>query len=567
MLKHILTGQPSSAGSRHHHNDYQPSSGSLHGGHHHHHHHSSHHQDQQHQHYNQGTVRASGNGGRGVDVYDSVVHPSQQRPVNTHQAATTPSSTHRHPLNHSQLSVNNLSQRLNHSHALNLSTLSTSKHSVNSVSPVAGGNNNNNNVSTTLGQTAVSQVPLHQDNRPKVNGGFDISRLSRLPSQTTPSPAPVLQAVATGGHLPGGVGSTAFPLNASWSSSLSRNHKDYEAGARETLTSLGLLCLVSLLLALLSLIFLLKISPLTVTPSSLISPEEYTIVYEVTLALCALALSLNLCCLLVCAIQFLFTVKLVKTSYQGHWSNKYLQKSSISRVCAVGGFFISIPVFLTGMILYTFIQFHSTPAIVTSVFIGLGIVFCGCAMVHNVFVWQREKTNAVKALAREQCEAAVQLQRQQQLQQHQTGQPHLQHQQQQHRGPLTHYAGCATKVGPLVGQPTANHPTHGRAAQYQHYHHHHHHRHVSMSPPLLLSSPAPMAATHNHVNATSHRNIVTPPDTPGDRSPPSPGNKLNRSQHLPREASGSVSPGLPAATLDLSSAATTNSPHELSTLV
>lgn len=29
-------------------------------------------------------------------------------------------------------------------------------------------------------------------------------------------------------------------------------------------------------------------------------------------------------------------------------SNKYLQKSSISRVCAVGGFFISIPVFLTG---------------------------------------------------------------------------------------------------------------------------------------------------------------------------------------------------------------------------
>lgn len=50
-----------------------------------------------------------------------------------------------------------------------------------------------------------------------------------------------------------------------------------------------------------------------------------------------------------------------------------------------------------GIILYTFIQFHSTPAIVTSVFIGLGIVFCGCAMVHNVFVWQKEKTNLVKA--------------------------------------------------------------------------------------------------------------------------------------------------------------------------
>ncbi|KAF4519426.1 hypothetical protein B566_EDAN008653 [Ephemera danica] len=70
-------------------------------------------------------------------------------------------------------------------------------------------------------------------------------------------------------------------------------------------------------------------------------------------------------------------------------TNKYLQKSSVTRVCAVGGFFVSIPVFLTGIILYTFIQFHSTPAIITSVFIGLGIIFCGCAMVHNVFVWQR----------------------------------------------------------------------------------------------------------------------------------------------------------------------------------
>lgn len=319
MLKHILTGQPSTAGSRHHHNDYQPSSGSLHGGHHHH-HHSSHHQEQQHHHYSQ-NVRATGNGGRGVDVYDSVVH--QPRPGNPHQAATTPSSTHRHPLNHSQLSVNNLSQRLNHSHALNLSTLSTSKHSVNSVSPVAGANNNNNNnnnnVTTTLGHTVVPPAPVHHDSRPKANGGFDISRLSRLPSQATPSPAPALQGAAAGGQLTAGAGSTPFPLNASWSSSLSRNQKDQEAGAKETLTSLGLLCLVSLLLALLSLIFLLKISPLTVTPSSLISPEEYTIVYEVTLALCALALSLNLCCLLVCAIQFLFTVKLVKTSYQGHW--------------------------------------------------------------------------------------------------------------------------------------------------------------------------------------------------------------------------------------------------------
>ncbi|CAH0562645.1 unnamed protein product [Brassicogethes aeneus] len=284
--------------------------------------------------------------------------------------------------------------------------------------------------------------------------------------------------------------------------------KSKEVGVKEMLVSLGLLCLVSLLLALLSLIFLLKISPVTANDIrellraeqlTVITAEEYVVVYEVTLALCALTLSLNLCCLLVCAIQFLFAVKLVKSPHGGNdRTNKYLQKSSVSRVCAVGGFFISIPVFLTGIILYTFIQFHSTPAIVTSVFIGLGIIFCGCAMVHNVFIWQREKTNAVKELA---------------LQQHE------------------------------------------QSAHHNSYH--------------SLSAQQPHASNYNsyaHSMATIHGNgpyIVRPSTT----TPPSGENmNLNKLTH-PREASGSVSPGMPNTTLELSSVGTTNSPHELSTLV
>lgn len=90
------------------------------------------------------------------------------------------------------------------------------------------------------------------------------------------------------------------------------------------LTSLGLLCLVSLLLALLSLVFMLKISPAQdvrelakLDQVTVISPDEYVLVYEVTLALCAFSLSLNLCCLLVCSVQFLFSVKLVRDSPDG----------------------------------------------------------------------------------------------------------------------------------------------------------------------------------------------------------------------------------------------------------
>lgn len=193
-----------------------------------------------------------------------------------------------------------------------LSTLSASKHSL--------GGRTSSSVSPGVGQPAT----------PKPAAPVRVSHLTRSPT-----------------------GSILIPNNITTFITKSK-----QAGVKEMLTSLGLLCLVSLLLALLSLIFLLKITPVTAgevkdflrtDQLTIISPEEYVVVYEVTLALCSLTLSLNLCCLLVCAVQFLFAVKLVKAAEGGERTNKYLQKSNITRICAVGGFFISIPVFLTGM--------------------------------------------------------------------------------------------------------------------------------------------------------------------------------------------------------------------------
>ena len=100
-----------------------------------------------------------------------------------------------------------------------------------------------------------------------------------------------------------------------------------EAGIRVTITSLALLCLVSLLLALLALVFLLKITPPDEKPShkmmskiqlDFLSPSGFTSLYKAVLALCVLTLVLNLCCLLVCTIQFLFAVKLVKATHGRH---------------------------------------------------------------------------------------------------------------------------------------------------------------------------------------------------------------------------------------------------------
>lgn len=176
----------------------------------------------------------------------------------------------------------------------------------------------------------------------------------------------------------------------------------------------------------------------------------------------------------------------------------------------------------------------------------------------------------MKELARAQCEAAAQL-RHQQLQQQQQQQTQPQPQQpgtMLHR-PLTSSTiprgNCTAKI---PNSTVHHHPRTQYHPQYKHQLHHEHTRHAQMSPALLTLSASP--AAHNHSSIDVHRRPTSPPATPGgDHSPTSPVNKsLNRSQHhLQRDASGSVSPGIPAATLDLSSAANTNSPHELSTLV
>uniref|UniRef100_A0A8W7PCF5 Uncharacterized protein n=1 Tax=Anopheles coluzzii TaxID=1518534 RepID=A0A8W7PCF5_ANOCL len=337
-----------------------------------------------------------------------------------------------------------------------------------------------------------------------------------------------------GGGGGGAMGLAGFNHNNSTTnnnilSSTINMNKD-RLGAREALTSLGLLCLAPMMIQM-----------------------DYAIVYDVTLALCALSLSLNLCCLLVCAIQFLFAVKLVRAPATTGRGNKYLQKSSVSRVCAVGGFFISIPIFLTGIILYTFTQFHSTPAIVTSILIGVGIVFCGGAMVHNVFVWQREKTISV---------------RQTPLNLNLTLSPQIS---------TISTAAAAAAAAHQYQNGHASGAHHHISLNHVYSNHNHtpltHNSQASHTTPITQLTPVtPLSGNHSHI---SFNHSYVPPPYAGVRAatatPPTPkviGALLNR------DASGSVSPGMPGSgannnnnNLDMSNVTTANSPHELSTLV
>lgn len=110
---------------------------------------------------------------------------------------------------------------------------------------------------------------------------------------------------------------------------------DDKNGIYQMLASLALLCVLSLLMSFLALFFLQKLGPmmsviqtldpvdktptvkLTVTkppPKKIVvTSEEYMTVYQVSVALSTLTISLDLCCLFVCCIQFLFAIKLLKT--------------------------------------------------------------------------------------------------------------------------------------------------------------------------------------------------------------------------------------------------------------
>lgn len=134
-------------------------------------------------------------------------------------------------------------------------------------------------------------------------------------------------------------------------------------------------------------------------------------------------------------------------------------------------------------------------------------------MVHNVFIWQREKTNAVKELT---------------LQQHEQSQ---------------HFSTHNISSNP-VGNSTVN----------------------ALNIPISNLNQSHISYNHSFMHSPTH---INPPGPyivrPSTTTPPTAENIVKISH--PREASGSVSPGMPTATMDLSSVATTNSPHELSTLV
>ena len=103
-------------------------------------------------------------------------------------------------------------------------------------------------------------------------------------------------------------------------------------GLNEMLASLALMCLLSLLMAFLALFFLQRTCPISgLTDDSnadnskvnrnsnqmriVSNTKEYVRIFQISVSLSTLTISLDLCCLFVCCIQFLSAVKLLKTQF------------------------------------------------------------------------------------------------------------------------------------------------------------------------------------------------------------------------------------------------------------
>lgn len=165
--------------------------------------------------------------------------------------------------------------------------------------PSCGGSGPSNIANVTTNSTATTK-PL-----------LDISRASTNPGSLTPlgGASRALQLSKLTCNPNGGVGD--------------------KHGVYQMLASLALLCVLSLLMSFLALFFLQKLGPMNSVAENLekekspgsnkivMSSEEYVTVYQVSVALSTLTIALDLCCLFVCCIQFLFAIKLLKTPQGG----------------------------------------------------------------------------------------------------------------------------------------------------------------------------------------------------------------------------------------------------------
>ncbi|XP_022650328.1 uncharacterized protein LOC111245797 isoform X3 [Varroa destructor] len=147
--------------------------------------------------------------------------------------------------------------------------------------------------------------------------------------------------------------------------------------------ALSLLCMLSVLMCVLSASVLRPLESTDVT-------TERALRDVLSVCLLVLSMCLDLHCLFVCSLQLMLALR--------EGSSAYLKRASCSRNLAVCSFLLSVPFFLTGVILLLDIPLPASLAI-----IGVVFLVCIASSLHNVYVWHLvvqsgEASNNAKAL-------------------------------------------------------------------------------------------------------------------------------------------------------------------------
>ncbi|CAH1798053.1 unnamed protein product [Owenia fusiformis] len=209
----------------------------------------------------------------------------------------------------------------------------------------------------------------------------------------------------------GTLSNSRLPLNKSLSLSkrslnLSRTTlygKDY--GVQKSLISLGLLAILSLVLVVLAMQLLFKLHARQELQDSgnslpvgvrigILTETLYSDLLEVAIVLTTVVLMLDMCCMLVCSVQCILAAKILKVPQGEERAFKYLQECANTRFLSIAGFYLSVPLFLLVVFLFVLMELRTTSAIISTVILGLGIVYSIVAVLHSAYFWRVEKVRA-----------------------------------------------------------------------------------------------------------------------------------------------------------------------------
>lgn len=176
------------------------------------------------------------------------------------------------------------------------------------------------------------------------------------------------------------------------------------AGIEKTIAALGILALLSMLQAILAVVLLVRLDfkqdDFLNISNNVIEFDQYLYnnMLDSGMVLASFCIILNFCCIVVCTIQSYFAAKMMKLPQGEERAYKFLSSTSGTRFIVISAFFASIPVFLAVLCLYLLIEFRFVPAIISTTFIGLGIIFTIFCFGRSVHLWRTEQDRVAQGL-------------------------------------------------------------------------------------------------------------------------------------------------------------------------